>query len=101
MMPMADMLNHKTGFNNARLFREKGTLQMIAIKQISEGEQIFNTYGDLCSAELLRKYGFVDENNINDIVEINGRQVVDTLSVDKDTKEKKVELLLEEEILDE
>ncbi|CAG8480211.1 828_t:CDS:10 [Funneliformis mosseae] len=80
MMPMADMLNHKTGFNN------------------------YNTYGELCSADLLRKYGFVDENNIHDIVELNGQFVVDTLSIDEDTKDKKafklnIEMLLEEDIL--
>ncbi|CAB4386106.1 uncharacterized protein OCT59_022493 [Rhizophagus irregularis] len=100
MMPMADMLNHKTGFNNARLFRDKGLLEMTAIKKIKKGEQIYNTYGELCSADLLRKYGFVDENNMYDIVELNGQFVVDTLSIDEDTKNKKIEMLLEEDILD-
>ncbi|RHZ53480.1 hypothetical protein Glove_441g90 [Diversispora epigaea] len=100
MIPMADMLNHKTGFNNARLFREKGLSQMIATKKINKGEQIYNTYGDLCSSDLLRKYGFVDENNIHDIVEINGQFVVDNLSVEETNKKEKVELLLEEDILD-
>ncbi|CAG8610696.1 10999_t:CDS:10, partial [Acaulospora colombiana] len=83
----------------ARLFREEGLLQMMAIKKISKGEQ-FNTYGDLCSADLLRKYGFVDENNDHDIVEINGKLVIDALSVDEDIEKEKVELLLEEEVLD-
>ncbi|CAG8547244.1 2131_t:CDS:2 [Funneliformis caledonium] len=64
----------------------------------------YNTYGELCSADLLRKYGFVDENNIHDIVELNGQFVVDTLSIDEDTKDKKafklnIEMLLEEDIL--
>ncbi|CAI2181597.1 11898_t:CDS:2 [Funneliformis geosporum] len=89
MMPMADMLNHKTGFNNARLYHENELLEMTAIKKITKGEQIYNTYGELCSADLLRKYGFVDENNIHDIVELNGQFVVDTLSIDEDTKDKK------------
>ncbi|CAG8484797.1 5250_t:CDS:10 [Diversispora eburnea] len=87
-------------FIQARLFREKGLSQMIATKKINKGEQIYNTYGDLCSSDLLRKYGFVDENNIHDIVEINGQFVVDNLSVEETNKKEKVELLLEEDILD-
>ncbi|CAG8568263.1 3768_t:CDS:10 [Paraglomus occultum] len=101
MVPMADMLNHKTGFNNARLFREDDGLAMIAIKKITKGEQIYNTYGDLCSADLLRKYGFVDVDNVHDFVEIDRQMVVDTLCNDnKITKEKKVNFLLEENVLD-
>jgi hypothetical protein len=44
----------------------------------------------LFKIDLLRKYGFVDENNMYDIVELNGRFVVDTISIDEDTKDKKV-----------
>ncbi|CEJ01742.1 hypothetical protein RMCBS344292_15763 [Rhizopus microsporus] len=88
MVPMADMLNHKTGFNNARLFHEPDCLQMKAIKNIKEGEQIYNTYGDLCNADLLRKYGFVDEKNDFDLVELDGPLVVD------------IEFLMEEGALD-
>lgn len=63
MVPMADMLNHRTGFNNARLFFEEDELKMLAVKDISAGEQLYNTYGDLGNAELLFKYGFVDDPN--------------------------------------
>ena len=77
MVPMADMLNHKTGYNNARLFHEPECLRMKAIKFIKASDQIYNTYGDLCNADLLRKYGFADENNSFDLVEINGGQVVE------------------------
>ena len=38
--------------------------------------------------DLLRKYGFVDENNVYDIVELNGQFVIDTMSIDEDTKHK-------------
>jgi hypothetical protein len=34
------------------------------------GAEIYNTYGDLSNGELLRKYGFVDEENPFDCVEI-------------------------------
>lgn len=76
MVPMADMLNHKTGYNNARLFHEPDGLHMKAIKTIQEGEQIYNTYGELCNADLLRKYGFADENNPFDLCELYGDEVV-------------------------
>ena len=33
---------------------------MVALKPIEHGEQIWNTYGDLPNAELLRRYGHID-----------------------------------------
>ncbi|CAO3563871.1 unnamed protein product [Mortierella alpina] len=101
MVPMADMLNHKTGFNNARLFHEKDCLRMVAIKSIKSGQQIYNTYGDLCNADLLRKYGFVDVPNPHNIAEISGESVVAkcTVGEDKD-KDEKVEWLLEHDGLE-
>ncbi|KAJ2964450.1 hypothetical protein NQZ79_g637 [Umbelopsis isabellina] len=113
MVPMADMLNHRTGFNNARLFHEPEALQMRAIKDIKAQEQIYNTYGDLCNGDLLRKYGFVDEPNEHDIVEISGDLVLnECCPIDSSEKEKEaknrsafeiiiqVTFLLEEEALD-
>jgi SET domain-containing protein 6 len=96
MVPMADMLNHKTGYNNARLFHESDSLQMKAIKDIEKDEQIYNTYGELCNADLLRKYGFADENNPFDIVELDGTLVVNECCPkdNKKTKEKKVKTTL-------
>ncbi|KAI8150416.1 hypothetical protein BJV82DRAFT_587127 [Fennellomyces sp. T-0311] len=102
MVPMADMLNHKTGFNNARLFHEPECLRMKAIKPISAGDQIYNTYGDLCNADLLRKYGFADENNPFDLCEVNGGQVVKLCCDDNESlRDRKIEFLMEEEALDE
>ncbi|KAI9026673.1 hypothetical protein CLU79DRAFT_803426 [Phycomyces nitens] len=103
MVPLADTLNHKTGYNNARLFHEPESLEMKAIKDISKGDQIYNTYGDLCNADLLRKYGFVDEPNEFDIVEINGADVVSTFSNPEEDEEvtgRKLEFLMEEGVLD-
>ncbi|CAO3637854.1 unnamed protein product [Cunninghamella blakesleeana] len=102
MVPMADMLNHKTGYNNARLFYEPEELVMKAIKPIQEGEQIYNTYGDLCNADLLRKYGFTDEANPFDLCEIDGQTVMN-LSCKKDDetlKEEKLTFLMEEGVMD-
>ncbi|KAI9493377.1 hypothetical protein BDB00DRAFT_823797 [Zychaea mexicana] len=102
MVPMADMLNHKTGYNNARLFHEPECLRMKAIKSIQTGDQIYNTYGDLCNADLLRKYGFADESNPFDLVELNGGNIVELCCDDTDTslRERKIEFLMEEEALD-
>ncbi|KAG0293957.1 hypothetical protein BGZ96_002007 [Linnemannia gamsii] len=101
MVPMADMLNHKTGHNNARLFHEKDCLRMVAIKPIKNGQQIYNTYGELCNADLLRKYGFVDVPNPNNIAEISGESVVaKCTSEDEDGKDEKVEWLLEQDGLE-
>lgn len=71
IVPLADILNHKTGYNNARLFMEKDQLQMIAVKDIPAGEQIFNTYGEIGNAELLFKYGYLDDPNPFSSVEIH------------------------------
>lgn len=35
---------------------------MQAIKPIQEGEEIFNDYGDLPRADLLRRYGYITDN---------------------------------------
>ncbi|KAI8353080.1 hypothetical protein B0O80DRAFT_387401 [Mortierella sp. GBAus27b] len=101
MVPMADMLNHKTGHNNARLFHEKECLRMVAIKSIKSGQQIYNTYGDLCNADLLRKYGFVDVPNPFNIVEISGTSVVAQCTASDETgKDEKVEWLLDNDGLE-
>ncbi|KAF9993717.1 hypothetical protein BGZ80_008051, partial [Entomortierella chlamydospora] len=101
MVPMADMLNHRTGFNNARLFHEKDCLRMVAIKPIKAGQQIYNTYGDLCNADLLRKYGFVDVPNPHNIVEISGDVVVEKFRAgNEEGKEEIVEWLLEQDALE-
>ena len=85
------MLNHKTGFNNARLFYETDSLQMKAIKDIKQGEQIYNTYGDLCNSDLLRKYGFTDEKNEFDLVELDGPLIVEHCNVDEKEDEEVIE----------
>lgn len=63
LVPFADTLNHRTGFNNARLYYEKELLKMVCHSDCPKGEQLFNTYGDLGNRDLLIKYGFVDEPN--------------------------------------
>lgn len=71
MVPMADMLNARSNSDNARLFYYKRIIKMRATKDISAGEQIFNTYADPPNSDLLRRYGHVDEPNEHDIVELD------------------------------
>ncbi|KAI3604827.1 set domain protein, partial [Moniliophthora roreri] len=88
MVPMADLLNARYGSENAKLFYEEASLRMVATKPVKTGEQIWNTYGDLPNAELLRRYGHVDllplpdgtEGNPGDIVEIRADLVVSAVT---------------------
>eukprot|EP00183_Erythrolobus_madagascarensis_P007187 CAMPEP_0185847402 /NCGR_PEP_ID=MMETSP1354-20130828/2690_1 /TAXON_ID=708628 /ORGANISM="Erythrolobus madagascarensis, Strain CCMP3276" /LENGTH=316 /DNA_ID=CAMNT_0028547691 /DNA_START=247 /DNA_END=1197 /DNA_ORIENTATION=- len=64
LLPFADMLNARTGYNNARLFAAgHHFMKMEAIRTIPAGDQIYNTYGQLSNAELLCRYGYVDIPN--------------------------------------
>ncbi|KAF8885524.1 hypothetical protein BD779DRAFT_1611954 [Infundibulicybe gibba] len=60
MVPMADMLNAQYESENAKLFYTRHSLNMVSTKPIPAGSQVWNTYGDLPNAELLRRYGHVD-----------------------------------------
>ncbi|KAJ5139285.1 uncharacterized protein N7515_004133 [Penicillium bovifimosum] len=72
MVPLADLLNADAARNNARLYQEEGTLTMKAIKPIQEGEEIFNDYGEIPRADLLRRYGYVTDNYaVYDVVELS------------------------------
>ncbi|OJD26763.1 hypothetical protein ACJ73_01852 [Blastomyces percursus] len=62
MVPLADLLNADADRNNARLFQEDGYLAMKSTKSIRNGEEIYNDYGELPRAELLRRYGYVTDN---------------------------------------
>lgn len=66
LVPLADMLNHqkpedvKTHWS----FNEKtNTFDIIAKKNIKEGEELFDTYGHKCNYRFVINYGFFLENN--------------------------------------
>ncbi|XP_031402076.1 ribosomal lysine N-methyltransferase 3 isoform X1 [Punica granatum] len=46
-------------------------LGMIMVKDVRGGNEVFNTYGSLGNAALLYRYGFTEENNPYDIVNID------------------------------
>ncbi|CEF98036.1 SET domain [Ostreococcus tauri] len=65
MVPFWDMLNHAPPCAaSVRLNHDpKRGLQMITVREVKKGEEVFNTYGPLRNAELLRRYGFVLARN--------------------------------------
>lgn len=106
LVPLADIFNHKTGHNNARLFFEKEHLQMIAIKDVARGEQLYNTYGDIGNGELLFKYGYLDDPNPFNQVEIGIQEMIDfaeshkcALHYPTDFKEASIPRLLEKDTI--
>lgn len=72
MIPLADMLNADADLNNAKLFYEDDKVTMKALRPISKGEELFNDYGPLPTADILRRYGYITENYSRyDVVEIS------------------------------
>jgi SET domain-containing protein 6 len=91
MVPLADTLNADADRNNvsslffhsvpdqdmlitiqARLFQEDEFFIMKSIKPIAAGEEIFNDYGELPRADLVRRYGYVTDNYAKyDVVEFS------------------------------
>jgi len=66
MVPFFDSLNHAPPCEaSVRLFHDEktSTLQMITVREVNKGDEVFNTYGPLRNAELLRRYGFVLARN--------------------------------------
>ena len=72
MVPLADMLNADGDRNNARLFYEDDRVVMKTIKPVEKGEELFNDYGALPRADVLRRYGYITDNYAKyDVVEIS------------------------------
>ena len=66
MVPFWDMLNHREPAAASVTLNhdpETGMLQMIAVKPVRAGAEVFNTYGAAGDSELLRRYGFVMRRN--------------------------------------
>eukprot|EP01111_Echinosteliopsis_oligospora_P014124 TRINITY_DN5249_c0_g1_i1.p1 TRINITY_DN5249_c0_g1~~TRINITY_DN5249_c0_g1_i1.p1 ORF type:complete len:242 (-),score=44.92 TRINITY_DN5249_c0_g1_i1:385-1110(-) len=54
LVPILDMVNSKIGNINVLAFHEDGKLLLRATKEIRQGEQIFNSYGDWPNHQKLR-----------------------------------------------
>ncbi|KKK14079.1 hypothetical protein P175DRAFT_0550824 [Aspergillus ochraceoroseus IBT 24754] len=103
MVPLADMLNADGDRNNARLFQEEDSLAMKAIKPIKAGEEIFNDYGEIPRADLLRRYGYVTDNYAPyDVIELSLSQLCNAASLQNASIESQPSLQLLEslELLD-
>ncbi|KAK9449135.1 uncharacterized protein V1518DRAFT_283301 [Limtongia smithiae] len=79
MVPLADMLNGDSDLCNAKLFyTASGALEMRAVKPIPAGAQVYNTYGVLPNADLLRRYGYTRPGRTkHDVVELDMQIVLD------------------------
>lgn len=75
LVPLADLLNHSSTKNNARLYHRGGYLEMLAHADMAKGEQVFNTFGDLSNTDLLLRYGFIEESNPNRYVVVDREAV--------------------------
>ncbi len=72
MIPLADMLNADADRNNARLFYEDDRVVMKTIKPVQKGDELFNDYGPLPRADVLRRYGYITDNYAKyDVVEVS------------------------------
>ncbi|WFD34007.1 Ribosomal lysine N-methyltransferase 4 [Malassezia cuniculi] len=95
MVPMADMLNARFESENTRLFYKREVLEMRCTKPIAKGEQLLNTYGNPPNSDLLRRYGFVDEPNRGDLVELPAGLVVDAAASHLSTKREELDARFE------
>lgn len=59
MIPLADMLNADADRNNAKLFYEDDKVVMKTLQPVRAGDELYNDFGPLPRADLLRRYGFV------------------------------------------
>ncbi|KAF2086966.1 RuBisCO-cytochrome methylase [Saccharata proteae CBS 121410] len=105
MVPMADMLNADADRNNARLHYGAEHLTMESITDIKKGDEIFNDYGALPRADLLRRYGYVTPNYAQyDVVEIPTDLLVSTVKADsklsQDEIDEKLAYLEEQDLLE-
>ena len=105
MIPLADMLNADADLNNAKLFYQDEEVVMKTIKTVSVGEELFNDYGPLPRADVLRRYGYVTDNYAKyDVVEISldliKRAASDELHLSQDTLTDRINHLEDHTILD-
>ncbi|PIA47191.1 hypothetical protein AQUCO_01400106v1 [Aquilegia coerulea] len=56
---------------------DSDSLEMIIVKEVKAGNEVFNTYGSMGNAALLHRYGFTEPNNTFDIVNIELNLVLD------------------------
>ena len=80
MVPLWDALNHThPELASVRLSHsaERGRLEMVLVRDVAAGQQVWNSYGPLGTSELVRRYGFALPGvNHYDSADIHARDVV-------------------------
>ncbi|KAK0337588.1 Ribosomal lysine N-methyltransferase 4 [Friedmanniomyces endolithicus] len=105
MIPLADMLNADANRNNAKLYYEEDKVVMKSIRAIKAAEEIFNDYGPLPTADVLRRYGYVTSNYAQyDVVEVSLQLIKDVakehMKMSDEDLEHRTRYLDDEEVLD-
>lgn len=92
MIPLADLLNADADRNNAKLFYEDDKVVMKTIKPVKAGEELYNDFGPLPRADLLRRYGYVTEQYAKyDLVEISSDLIKEQARVQLKLSDKNIE----------
>ena len=80
MVPFWDALNHVHPERaSVRLHHraDAGRLDMVVVRAVARGEQVFNSYGPLGTSELVRRYGFAaPEGNPHDSVDVTAAELL-------------------------
>lgn len=75
---------------------------MRSIRPIQKDEQIYNTYGNLPNADLLRRYGYVIPGSQDDLVEISTEIIIEVVSSHNEEEIcRRIDILDEEDIFEE
>ena len=75
---------------------------MRSTKLIVKNEQIYNTYGDLPNADLLRRYGYVIPGSRDDVVEISAEMIIKTICRYSEAEvDRRIDILDEEDVFEE
>jgi SET domain-containing protein 6 len=100
MVPMADMLNAAKDRDNAHLELVDGEYRMVTTARICAGDQIFNTYSSPPDAELLRKYGHLEQADLSDALRTDlGEELVANYPYGNDGDEVDIETSLVLEVI--
>ena len=76
--PLIDMFNHKSTCNSEASFNYFNGCFELSTEGYSQGDQMFISYGKQSNDRFLQYYGFVEENNINDVYDF-GQGILELL----------------------
>ncbi|SGZ39491.1 uncharacterized protein HGUI_01691 [Hanseniaspora guilliermondii] len=74
MVPVSDLLNASWNYNSVLEIDDEDDVDyicMVAKKDIKAGDELLNIYGNHPNGELLRMYGYVEDDNQNEFAEID------------------------------